>query len=100
MTTAVRVSEKALQQTIVDAARRLKWKVYHTYDSRRSTPGFPDLCMVRDDRLIFAELKTEKNKLTPEQEAWLEALSDFPGVETYVWRPSGLDDALRLLQGV
>jgi hypothetical protein len=34
----------------------LGWRVYHTWDSRKSEPDFPDLVLVRD-RVMFAELQ-------------------------------------------
>ena len=55
---------------------------YHTFDSNsRQAKGFPDLCLVRGKRLIFAELKTDTGKLTADQEAWLIALGAVPGLE-------------------
>jgi len=80
-------TEKQLQLEIVRLAKRCGWRVYHTHDSRRSEFGFPDLAMVRHGRLIFAELKRELGKPTPEQSRWLEALSMVPGTEVYIWRP-------------
>jgi hypothetical protein len=62
------------------------WKIYHTYDSRRSSPGFPDLVLVRPPRLLFVELKVGRRKVTNEQELWLLALGAC-SAETYVWRP-------------
>ena len=53
--------------------------------------------MVREDRLIFAELKKEKGKTSPEQDAWLEALK-ITGAEVYVWRPSQLREVIQILQ--
>ena len=47
--------------------------------------------MVRDKRLIFAELKSAKGKVTPEQEQWLKSLSGVPGVEVYTLRPEDFD---------
>lgn len=47
--------------------------------------GYVDLTMARDGRVIFAELKTEKGKLSPAQEEWRDALE---GQEYYLWRPS------------
>ena len=80
--------EKDWQKQVVAIARRCGWAVYHTYDSRRSAPGYPDLTLVRE-RLVFAELKREDGKLSSAQEEWLERLRDA-GVEVHVWRPSDL----------
>ncbi len=106
------ISEKAWQTTILDLAKLGGWRSYHTFDSRRSTAGFPDLVLVRPPELIFAELKAEKGKTTPEQEAWLEDLGvvaqcillnqdslggDEIPVQVYVWRPSDFDDVRRTL---
>ena len=91
------MTEKALQQAVVEAAGYYKWLVYHTYDSRRSAPGFPDLCLVKGERLYFIEVKTEKGKLSEHQLVWLEALRVVPGVEVLVLRPAGLDQILELL---
>ena len=74
-------------------------KVYHTYNSQRSTPGFPDLCMVKGDRLVFAELKMPKKKATVAQQEWLEALGAVPGVEAYLWTPDDIDEILTCLGG-
>ena len=109
---AASLHEDDLQAHIVRTARMLGWMVYHTFDSRRSAEGFPDLVMVRDGRLIFAELKSQKGKRRPEQGDWLnelgcfqEALIGFAGLPfvperneipaaverlcgVYEWRPS------------
>ena len=99
MRTGVRglTREKDVQQTVVDAARLLGWRCYHTFDSRRSTPGFPDLCLVKMNRLMFIEIKNENGKLTEEQLGWLEALRLVPGVDVLICRPANLDDILALL---
>lgn len=81
--------EKEFQQRVVDYARTLNWAAYHTHDSRRSEPGFPDLVLVRGPRLVFAELKTEIGSTTADQERWLDALCKVEGrPEVFVWRPS------------
>ena len=85
--TAPAISEKRLQEGILQAARLLGWMAYHTHDSRRSAPGYPDLTLVRGSRLIFAELKSAKGRLTGPQRAWTEALK-ATGAEVYVWRPA------------
>jgi hypothetical protein len=81
------MSEAQLQAAIVGMARLLGWRTYHTHDSRRSDPGFPDLVLVRRDRLVVAELKTEKGKLVAAQTGWLAAFIEAR-VETFVWRPA------------
>ena len=47
--------------------------------------GFPDEVLVRAGGLVFAELKSEKGKLSDEQRAWPEALRAVAGVEVYEW---------------
>lgn len=65
--------------------------IYHTHRSDRSDPGFPDLVLVNDTRLVFVELKRQKAEPTPIQKRWLYGLA-ATGVEVYVWRPSDLLD--------
>lgn len=91
-----RQTEREFQREVVKRALLFGWKVYHTYDSRRSAAGFPDLVMVRGDRLIFAELKTEEGKLSEDQEKWLTALAKTGQAE--VWRPSMMDKIVRALR--
>lgn len=85
---ALRMSEKQLQQSIITLAQWHGWRTYHTHDSRRSAPGFPDLCMVhpRQGRLIFAELKSTTGRVSKHQREWLQDL-EAAGQETHVWRP-------------
>lgn len=53
-------SENDFQVNLIKAAKARGWLVYHTHISKRSTEGWPDLAMVRDGRLVLAELKKEK----------------------------------------
>jgi hypothetical protein len=82
-----KLTEQQFQAQVVALARIRGWLEYHTYDSRRSTPGFPDLVLVRPGRVVWAELKTDAGKLTAAQAAWLQALRDA-GQEVHVWRPA------------
>lgn len=92
------IDEKAWQDDVETTAARLGWhRRYHTFDSRRSTYGFPDLVLVRRPRLIFAELKTETGRLTRDQQDWLEDLDACGPAETYVWRPSDRFEMDRIL---
>lgn len=86
--TRVQMSEKVFMQAVIDCARWLGWRVYHTFDSRRSAQGFPDLCCIRGKRLIVAELKTARGKVTDAQAWWLAGFLLVPNVEIYVWRPA------------
>lgn len=92
-----RLTERAFQERVVSLARSLGWLVYHSYDSRRSQPGFPDLVLVRADRLIFAELKQCKGQLTQAQEEWLLALA-VTRAEIHLWRPRHWDVIIEVLK--
>ena len=103
------MSEDELQSLISGPksgmALQLGYLCYHTRDSRRSNPGFPDLCMVGNKRLIFAELKSETGKVTLEQQDWLNRLDVIERktkgvVVARLWRPSDwldgtIEEALR-----
>lgn len=93
---AAGLTERAWQAQVEAIARTAGWLVYHTHDSRRSVPGFPDLVLVCGPRLIFAELKTQKGRITPDQQRWLDALT-AASVEVYVWRPADNDDVVATL---
>ena len=77
------------------------WHVYHPRPARsdrgwrtagQGTPvGFPDLTLCRDGVVIFAELKSEKGRLSDDQRAWLEACGG------QVWRPSDWDQIMAQL---
>ena len=90
--------ERDWQAMVTAAAQHLGYLAYHTHDARRSQPGYPDLCLVRGERLVFLELKTEKGRVRPEQQVWLDALSQVPGVVAMVARPSQWDEILEVLR--
>ena len=79
-------------------AEALGWKYYHPYDSRKSNPGFPDVTIVRESRLIFAELKIGKNKLSYYQKEWLVALKQVSNIEVYLWYPADWDNIEKILR--
>ena len=111
------VSEADLQQTIIEAARANGYLVYHSHSSRRSEPGFPDLCIaggadMGKAMVWFVECKTEKGRLTkgrftptrrlPGQEDWaiaLDRIALIPNsrVAYRLVRPSDLDELLEEL---
>lgn len=89
-------TERDWQRTVMALLRLHGWRVYHTWLSIRSAPGFPDIIAVRDRRLVAIELKSARGALSDEQREWLEALA-AAGVETHVWRPSDWETAKRVV---
>ena len=81
------MTEKQLQDAVVEAALTFGWLAYHTYDSRRSTPGFPDLVLARRGEVVFVELKSKAGRVRPEQKVWADHLP-----EVLVWRPEQWQD--------
>ena len=92
------MSEAEFQAEVVKIARLMNWFCYHTWDSRRSEAGFPDLVLVHRAReeTLFCELKTDTGKVTPAQRKWLEALRDA-GQQGCVWRPRMMDEIVTYL---
>ena len=90
---AAHMTEAQLQAVILGAARRRGWLVYHTYDSRRSASGYPDLHLVHAGKglSMLRELKSVKGRLSAAQGEWMTALQ-AAGVDAGLWRPSGWFD--------
>jgi len=97
------VKEDDFLAAVTELATLTGWLVYHTYDSRRSQAGFPDLVLARADRLIFAELKTNKGVIRAAQVTWLDTLGavahDQPNVSVYLWRPRDWAGIEKILLG-
>jgi hypothetical protein len=91
------ISEKDWQEDVEYFATLFGWKKYHTHDSRRSDPDFPDLIMVRRNRCIVTELKVDGKNPTPGQQGWLDAFKEA-GAETYCWHPSEIEEVTRVLR--
>jgi hypothetical protein len=83
------ITEKQFESQVKDLARYYRWMIYHTFLSKWSHAGFPDLVLVRE-RVIFAEIKRETGQPSAEQYEWLEALAEA-GQEVYLWRPSDME---------
>lgn len=94
------MSEHGFQQGVIKLARFHGFSlVYHTHDSRRSAPGFPDLVLVNPatGRVLFRELKTNKGRVTVDQRAWLDGLT-AAGQDAGVWRPNDYDNGAIIAQ--
>ena len=89
------VDESAFQKHVVNYATKLGWNI--NKNTVADQPGFPDLMLVKEPQIIYAELKTERGKVSIEQWKWLWRLTDS-GQEAYVWRPSDLRFILERLR--
>ena len=98
------MSEGELFNEVATLLKGLGWRYFHipaTAYRHGVRAGFPDLVTVRDGKLIFAELKRERETLLPEQWEWAQELGRVcgagrrggtgrEGVRYFVWRPSNL----------
>ncbi len=92
------LTEKEFMAQVVEVAQTLGWLTYHTFNSQRSTAGFPDLVLVRPPRVIFAELKRQNGRVTIPQHLWFHDLDECPGVEVYIWKPSDWSEIVEVLR--
>lgn len=79
-------NEAAFQAAVVQLAQTLRCLCYHTFDSRRSEAGFPDLVIVGRRGFLVRELKMPGKQATKAQEMWLARFA-LVGVNAAVWRP-------------
>lgn len=95
MTVRLHESEAGFTRAVIELARLHGWLVMHQRPAMTAKgwrtaiigdKGFPDLCMVRGNRLIFAELKSATGRVAKEQAVWLARLMGA-GAECYIWRP-------------
>lgn len=100
--------ESAFQQQILALAARLGWRTAHfrPAQNRRGdwrTPvagdgkGFPDTVLLRGERIVVAELKSERGRVSKEQRAWLDAWGET-SAEVHVWKPSMWDAIVEVLR--
>jgi hypothetical protein len=105
---AATVSEAAFTTTVIEMAQSLGWMCVHFRPARTNAGwrtagqgdviGFPDVVMVRGDRIEAWELKSEHGRPTAEQLRWLHAW-DEAGAATAIYRPSDLEEIKRVLSG-
>lgn len=91
---------------VIDRAHLSDWLVAHQRPGRTvhgwrtawqaDGNGFPDLVLVRD-RVIFAELKSDRGRPRVEQQIWHVQLTDA-GQEVYTWRPRDRDLITEILK--
>lgn len=101
------MSERDWQTQVVQFARHRGWLCYFTWRSDHSPAGHPDLTLVRsmpdgDRRIVYAELKSSKGKLTDAQREWLYALGQVAEVsnghiEVHCWTPAQWNEVRSVL---
>jgi len=91
------MSESELFRGVAELLKGLGWRYFHipaTAYRHGVRAGLPNITALRGARLIFAELKRERETLSDEQEDWGQALTcvaeENQGVEYHIWRPSDL----------
>ena len=97
------MKERDLQKWIIQYAEIHGWYVYHVANVRgqlrsNTAIGYPDLTMARGDRLVFAELKAKRGRVTEPQLRWLNRLQDLKSVECYLWKPTDMETIRELLE--
>ena len=121
----IEITEKQFSQQVEDLLNLYGWHWCHFRPARTEEgwrtalsghQGFPDYIATHPPRLIFAELKSEKGKITPEQEEWLGMLREcgsypsssflddkgltlvYQRLGVYLWRPSDFETIIEILK--
>jgi hypothetical protein len=85
------VTELELHRQVVMLAARHDVQLHHAHHPVRDRPGFPDLVLLGTAAAAFRELKSERGRLSPEQQQ-MGARSAAAGLDFDVWRPSDLEN--------
>lgn len=95
------LTEAQFARQVEDLARLYGYKIYHSWISVRSAPGFPDLVLASAARrrLIVAELKGTSGRPSAAQLAWLEELRGCGPPEAQLWYPHQIEAVRRCLAG-
>lgn len=104
------MSERQLMDAAIETAALHGWLWHHMPDealaelakARRweamPAPGFPDLVLLRGNRLLVVETKAQRGVVSPDQEAWLAAFRQVDVVDVAVWWPDDRDELVRVLR--
>ena len=99
------ISERDFSTQVEDLLKLYGWRYTHFRPARTKhgwvtaitgDPGFPDYLALKDKIMLVFELKSEKGKVSEDQQAWHD---DFKkaGITVLVFRPSDFDSIARLL---
>jgi hypothetical protein len=94
------MSEREFQAAVMELAQLSGWETLHCRTSMQQgryltattgtmAKGWPDLVLAHPKlrRLLFVELKSDRGRLTPDQERVHAALWEAVGYDVAVWRP-------------
>lgn len=70
------MKEAEFAQRVEETCNYLQLRWHHETDSRRSKAGFPDYCIVGPFGVLFLELKADKGRVSPQQQAWIDDLNE------------------------
>lgn len=103
---SLQADEAAFQDKVVRFAIDAGWLVNHTYRSRvgsgawrttTTSPGFPDLLLLKAGRMVVLELKMPGNHASDDQNRWVATFQTIAGVEAYVVYPADWGEIVALL---
>jgi len=109
------ISETAFATQVEHLLRQYGWRFMHIKPSVMQSgrwassmnpegKGYPDYTAVRRGRLLFIELKSERGKISPDQEEWLDDLinvarhTNFQEIQVYEWRPHMVEEISEILR--
>ena len=87
---AADAAEADFQARLSDCCHALGYLYYHTYSSKRSSPGWPDTAIINPnapETLYLWELKAGTRQSSPAQRRWLDALAQVERVQAGVYYP-------------
>lgn len=73
--------------------------IYHTYNSQKCAPGFPDLVICREGLLFVAELKVLGRKPDTDQRRWLDHFAGGDNWLVFLWYPEDWGCIKRVANG-
>lgn len=108
VTPAIKISEAEFTAQVLSLAKIFRWRSAHFRPAQTArgwrTPvqgdgkGWLDLTLIRPPRIVVAELKVGRGKLTPEQMEWIEARQGCPGVDVFIWYPADFKEIAAVLR--
>lgn len=94
-----RLNEADWTTWVLGVADTYRWTLrYHTHNSRRSEPGFPDWTFIneRAPAVVFAELKGWNTVVKDKQVRFVNGLR-AAGCAAFIWRPRHADEVWDVL---